>query len=191
MCMCMCLCVHARIICEISHVHFGSTHCTTRHSGYSGEDRLQATPQRHPPARPWRSVSISGPLKALAPFTQPKTKQYLTVVWALPMSIRSDWFLMDSFVRAVALVCQWGGRACRHVHMCIHASMHTNLHTRLLTCTCLHSCLLTCLHIALPPFAQNDPGQIPTKASDALASHLLVFSAEQARRENRVVELEG
>ncbi|XP_063173536.1 uncharacterized oxidoreductase YjhC-like [Candoia aspera] len=38
--------------------------------------------------------------------------------------------------------------------------------------------------------SENDPSRIPTSPEETLRSHLLVFAAEQARRENRVVVVE-
>ena len=37
--------------------------------------------------------------------------------------------------------------------------------------------------------AANDPSHIQTTAADCFASHQMVFAAEQARREHRVVEI--
>ncbi len=43
----------------------------------------------------------------------------------------------------------------------------------------------------LSAVAQQDPGLMSTSADASLESHLMVFAAEQARREGRVVELDG
>ncbi|XP_026545876.1 uncharacterized protein LOC113427576 [Notechis scutatus] len=46
------------------------------------------------------------------------------------------------------------------------------------------------IHNFVSAVLENDPSRILTSAEDTLCSHLLVFAAEKARRENRVVVLE-
>ncbi|XP_058017084.1 putative oxidoreductase YteT isoform X2 [Ahaetulla prasina] len=46
------------------------------------------------------------------------------------------------------------------------------------------------IHNFVSAVSENDPSRIPTSAEETLRSHLLVFAAEKARRENRVVVLE-
>ncbi|XP_060550182.1 uncharacterized protein LOC117659688 isoform X1 [Pantherophis guttatus] len=46
------------------------------------------------------------------------------------------------------------------------------------------------IHNFVSAVSENDPSRIPTSAEETLRSHLLVFAAEKARRENRVVVIE-
>lgn len=103
---------------------------------------------------------------------------------------------MDSFVRAVATV------------GLLANALYTNKPCgppveRALLSRCPHSCTTPASSRAWlgshPPPAggclwglragQGDASHIPTEAADALASHLLVFAAEQARKEQRIVEV--
>ncbi|KAM3825117.1 putative oxidoreductase YteT isoform 2-T2 [Vipera latastei] len=46
------------------------------------------------------------------------------------------------------------------------------------------------IHTFISAVSENDPSRITTSAEETLRSHLLVFAAEKARRENRVVVIE-